>query len=120
MDPDQNEDTRVFHRPSGISHVIIFHEKLIRRKEDRYVINIGLAFQKLGYKVTILTSQYDKHDCVADVKVGWFKKKFSEVLKGCISLQINWTLNFLDGGYQEVSWDFANQIYQHLKRHGWH
>lgn len=69
MDSDPNEDTRVFQRPTSNSHVIIFHEKLIRRKEDRYVINIGLAFQKLGYRVTILTSQFDKHDCIGDVKV---------------------------------------------------
>lgn len=80
MDPDPNEDTRVFEKPSGTSHVIIFHEKLMRRKADRYIINIGLALQKLGYSVTILTSQYDKHDCIVDVKVSQRKTNLSCIL----------------------------------------
>lgn len=70
MDPDPNQDTHAYQRPSSNSHVVILHEKLIRRKSDRYMANIGLAFHKLGYKVTILTSQYDKHDCIGDFKVG--------------------------------------------------
>lgn len=51
------------------SQVIIFHEKLGRRKIDRYIINIALAYQKLGHKVRILTSQYERHDCITDIRV---------------------------------------------------
>ncbi|KAJ8967734.1 hypothetical protein NQ317_009796 [Molorchus minor] len=48
-------------------HVVFLHEKLIKRKSDRYIINLGLAFNKIGYKVTLYTSQYDKHDYVSDI-----------------------------------------------------
>ncbi|CAH1119751.1 unnamed protein product [Phaedon cochleariae] len=70
MDGEQNTEieTHIFERPTDQSHVLIIHEKLMKRKTDRYILNIALAYHKLGYKVTILTSQYDKHDCIGDVK----------------------------------------------------
>ncbi|XP_018579392.1 alpha-1,3/1,6-mannosyltransferase ALG2-like [Anoplophora glabripennis] len=61
-------DDSVQERPQvAAPHVLILHEKLIKRKTDRYVINLGLAFSKIGYKVTMFTSQYDKNENVADV-----------------------------------------------------
>ncbi|VEN51472.1 unnamed protein product [Callosobruchus maculatus] len=70
MEIDQRTDEqegRGFQRPTEESHVVILHEKLTKRKTDRYIINIGLAYEKIGYKVSMLTSQYDKDDCVADI-----------------------------------------------------
>ncbi|KAG5888437.1 hypothetical protein JTB14_020211 [Gonioctena quinquepunctata] len=60
--------TRSVARQTEDPHVVILHEKLIKRKTDRYILNLGLAYRKNGYKVTIVTSQYDKNDCIADIK----------------------------------------------------
>lgn len=51
------------------SHAIILHDKLTRRKIDRYIINIALALRKLGFKVTILTPEFEKADALSDIKV---------------------------------------------------
>nr|CAH7753869.1 unnamed protein product [Callosobruchus chinensis] len=67
IDQTTETDAQGFQRPSAESHVVILHEKLTKRKTDRYLLNIGLAYEKIGYKVSMLTSQYDKDDCVADI-----------------------------------------------------
>ncbi|XP_023027732.1 alpha-1,3/1,6-mannosyltransferase ALG2 [Leptinotarsa decemlineata] len=65
---NETHEAHTVERPTQEPHVVILHEKLIKRKSDRYILNIGLAFRKLGYKVTIVTSQYDKNDCIADIR----------------------------------------------------
>lgn len=63
-------DVNVQERPQPtVLHAVILHEKLIKRKTDRYVLNLGLAFSKIGYKVTLFTSQYDRNESIADISV---------------------------------------------------
>ncbi|KAL1516946.1 hypothetical protein ABEB36_000773 [Hypothenemus hampei] len=51
------------------THVIILREKLAKRKCDRYLLNMALAYQQLGNKVTLCTSQYNQIETFDDIKV---------------------------------------------------
>ncbi|XP_072389761.1 alpha-1,3/1,6-mannosyltransferase ALG2-like [Diabrotica undecimpunctata] len=51
-----------------IPHVVILHERLSRRKSDRYILNIALAYYKIGYKVSILTSEFERNEAITDIR----------------------------------------------------
>lgn len=89
MEAPTVSETSFLERPRQIApHVVILHEKLIKRKTDRYIINLGLAFSKIGYTVTLFTSQYDKNESIADIPVSsnfFFLK--CKLLTAIISLQ---------------------------------
>lgn len=50
-------------------HVVILHEKFGRRSIDRYIANIALIIEKIGYKVTLYTTNFNKHNCIQDLPV---------------------------------------------------
>ncbi|CAH0545789.1 unnamed protein product [Brassicogethes aeneus] len=47
--------------------IVFLHEKLTKRRSDRYIVNIALAFQKIGYDVDIYTTFFDPYDCIEDI-----------------------------------------------------
>lgn len=51
------------------SHVVILREKLLKTKEDRYIVNIAEALRNSGHNITILTSQFDPIDCLPELDV---------------------------------------------------
>lgn len=50
-------------------HVVIFHEKLGKTREDRYVANLAQALRYCDHTVTILTSYFDPYDCLPELDV---------------------------------------------------
>ncbi|XP_056637740.1 alpha-1,3/1,6-mannosyltransferase ALG2-like [Diorhabda sublineata] len=68
MDVVQYENENPSINRSEKPHVVILHERLARKKEDRYMLNIALAYQKIGYKVTILTSHYERDHSFTDIR----------------------------------------------------
>ncbi|CAG9855589.1 unnamed protein product [Phyllotreta striolata] len=68
--------------------VVILHEKIGRRKSDRYILNIALAYQKLGYEINILTTQFEAQDVLnelpfSDAKVEYCAWWIPKSLLGC-------------------------------------
>lgn len=51
------------------SHVVILREKLLKTKEDRYIVNIAEALRHSGHHVTILTSEFHPVDCLPELDV---------------------------------------------------
>lgn len=54
---------------STSSHVVFLREKLLRTKEDRYIVNMAEALRHSGHGVTILTSEFDPNDCLPELDV---------------------------------------------------
>lgn len=50
-------------------HVVIIREKLEKTREDRYIVSIAEALKKSGHYVTILTSYFDRNDCLPELEV---------------------------------------------------
>lgn len=72
--------------PSSIYHVVFLHRSLKKRPEDRYIVDLAMALQNNGHKVTFYTSELDQSDCLEEVNVRkcqFLKKKYLK--KFCFS-----------------------------------
>ncbi|XP_050311796.1 uncharacterized protein LOC126747297 [Anthonomus grandis grandis] len=55
------------HRP--VSRTVYFlHERLAKRRRDRYLINLARAYHQLGFRVTFYTSSYNRAEDLDDTK----------------------------------------------------
>lgn len=50
-------------------HVVIMREKLEKTREDRYIVSIAEALKKSGHFVTILTTSFNRNDCLPELEV---------------------------------------------------
>ncbi|XP_076263443.1 uncharacterized protein LOC143198217 [Rhynchophorus ferrugineus] len=97
MEPTSNEVVQLPRRPTETAreHVVILHEKLAKRKSDRYILNLALAYHHLGYKVTVITTQYNKGESLEDLEYSekidvkfsawWIPRTIFGMLRGCMS-----------------------------------
>lgn len=50
--------------------IIILHDRIAKRREDRYIVNFAQCLESSGFQVTVLTSEVDeKNNCLDDIKV---------------------------------------------------
>lgn len=52
-----------------VYHIAFLHNKLRKRVEDRYVVDIALLLKNHGHKVVIYTSEFDPNNCLDEVNV---------------------------------------------------
>ncbi|KAH1003578.1 alpha-1,3/1,6-mannosyltransferase ALG2 isoform X1 [Dendroctonus ponderosae] len=92
--------------PPDISQIIFLHEKLAKRKCDRFLLNLALAYHQMGHKVVLYTSQYNRSETIDDFKFldkikirysGWwipnslfgiFRGKMSILKSICLALRM--------------------------------
>ncbi|XP_017772904.1 PREDICTED: alpha-1,3/1,6-mannosyltransferase ALG2-like, partial [Nicrophorus vespilloides] len=55
------------HGDSTKIHVVFLHNKLRKRAEDRYLIDVAIALKEAGHRVTIYTSEFDQSNCFDEV-----------------------------------------------------
>lgn len=67
MNPSDSKSQSNFASP--VYHIAFLHNKLRKRAEDRYLIDIAVLLKNLGHKVIIYTSQFDPNDCLDEVNV---------------------------------------------------
>ncbi|XP_022918656.1 alpha-1,3/1,6-mannosyltransferase ALG2-like [Onthophagus taurus] len=48
-------------------HVVFMHNKLRRRKDDRYIVDLANGLKDHGHKVTILTTEVDRNNCFPEL-----------------------------------------------------
>lgn len=54
---------------NSINHAVLIRHKLLKRQEDRYMLNIAMALRHLGFYVTILTSDCNRKECLSGFEV---------------------------------------------------
>lgn len=50
-------------------HVVILRQRLGKRREDRYMINLAEALRYYDHSVRFLTSYFDPGNCLGEVEV---------------------------------------------------
>ncbi|XP_045463349.1 alpha-1,3/1,6-mannosyltransferase ALG2-like [Harmonia axyridis] len=76
--------------------IIILHDRIARRREDRYIVNFAQCLESSGYQVTLVTSEVDeKNNCLDDIKlagnikiekrVRWIPRHFFGFLRSTLS-----------------------------------
>lgn len=52
-----------------VYHVAFLRNKLRKRVEDRYLVDIAILLKKHGHKVVIYASEFNPKDCLDEVNV---------------------------------------------------
>lgn len=52
-----------------VYHIAFLHNKLGKRLEDRYVVDLAVLLKSHGHKVVIYTCQFNPNDCLDEVNV---------------------------------------------------
>lgn len=66
---NQSEKNGEINFSSPVYHVAFLHNKLRKRVEDRYLVDIAVLLKNHGHKVVIYASEFDPSDCLEEVNV---------------------------------------------------